>query len=446
MTNDKSKKTLLLQKILRVMAVLVLKKYKPKIVSITGSVGKTSSKEAIFAVLESKFRARRTDKNYNNEIGLPLTIIGADSGENSLWKWSLVFWKWLWVMLAPIKYPEVLVLEMGADRPGDIKYLTSFIRSDAAVITDISSSHLEFFKNIESVAKEKSVLVKGLDGKGLAVINADNPYAAKISPPTGGQLKCEAITFGFSEEAQMRATDISFNYADGGTVLKGLSFKLNYKGTTIPVRLNNALAKHQIYPALAAAAVGTGFGINLVEAGAALENFSLPYGRMNLIAGIKGASIIDDTYNSSPISALAALDALGEISASGEGRIRKIAVLGDMLELGEESVEKHRAVGRKFLEIKGDMFFAVGKRMRDAADELEKNGFSRQNTFYFESPIEAGKKVREAIREGDLVLVKGSQGMRMEKIVEEVMADPGEAERLLCRQTRHWREIPWKPV
>ncbi|MFA7208851.1 MAG: Mur ligase family protein [Parcubacteria group bacterium] len=439
MVNNKSYKILILQKILRMMAGLVLKKYNPKIVGITGSVGKTSAKEAIFSVLKSKFRVRRTDKNYNNEIGLPLTIIGADSGEDSFWKWLAVFLKWFWVVLAPIKYPEVLVLEMGADRPGDMKYLTGFIRPDVAVITDVSSSHMEFFKNIEGVAKEKSVLVKELGPKGLAVTNVDNPYVAKINPP------CDAVTFGFSEEAEMRATDISFSYADDYSgALKGLSFKLNYKGTTIPLRLNNILARHQIYSALAAVAVGTGFGINLVEAGAALENFSLPCGRMNLITGIKNSLIIDDTYNSSPTSALAALDALGEIAASGGKYSRKIAVLGDMLELGEESVEKHGIVGRKFLEIKGDLFFAVGKRMRAAVDELRGNGFSQENIFHFENQVEAGEKLREIIQEGDLVLVKGSQGMRMEKVVEAIMADPGEAGKLLCRQSQHWREIPWK--
>jgi len=437
MEDNKPKKILILQKALRVMAVLVLKKYNPKIISITGSVGKTSTKEAVFTVMASKFRVRGNDKNYNNEIGLPLTIIGVESGESSLIGWIIVFLKWLWIMLAPIEYPEILVLEMGADRPGDIKYLTSFIKSNAAVITDFSSSHVEFFKNVEGVAKEKSVLVKELDEKGLAVLNVDNPYVAKLVD----QLKCNVTTFGFSEEAEMRATDISFSYTGDEQDLKGLSFKLNYKGSTIPVRLNNVLAKHQIYSALAAAAIGVGFGINLVEVGAALENFSLPYGRMNLFGGIKNTNIIDDTYNSSPTSALAALDALGEIAAE-----RRIAVMGDMLELGEETEEKHRAVGKKFLVSKGDIFFAVGQRMKFAGEELEKNKFSKNNLFYFASPLEAGKKLQEIIQAGDLILVKGSQGMRMEKVVEEIMAEPLEAEKLLCRQSAHWKEIPWRPV
>ncbi len=436
MKDDKSKKILILQKVLKLMAGLVLKKYNPKIVGITGSVGKTSAKEAIFIVLASKFRVRRNEKNYNNEIGLPLTIIGADSGENSLWRWFLVFLKWLWIMLMPMEYPEILVLEMGADRPGDIRYLTSLIKSDAGVITEISSSHVEFFKDVEGVAKEKGVLVKELGRKSLAILNADNPYTFRMKD----QAKGNVITFGFSENADMRATDISFSYASNHD-LRGLSFKLNYKGTTIPVRLNNVLARHQIYSALAGAAVGVGFGINLVEAASALENFSLPCGRMNLIEGIGGAFIIDDTYNSSPAAILAALETLGEIKAA-----RKIAVLGDMLELGAETEEKHRVAGKKFLETGGDIFFAVGKRMRFAGKELERNNFPKGRIFYFSDPMEAGEKLKSIVRERDLVLVKGSQGMRMEKVVEEIMARPEKASELLCRQSRNWKSIPFKSV
>jgi UDP-N-acetylmuramoyl-tripeptide--D-alanyl-D-alanine ligase len=439
MINEKPKKILILQKILRIAAVLVLKKYNPKIISITGSVGKTSTKEAVATVLASKFRVRRTEKNYNNEIGLPLTIIGASSGNHSLFGWLKVFLQWLWIMILPIEYPEILILEMGADRPGDIQYLTSFINSSVGVITDISYSHVEFFKNVEGVAKEKSILVKKLEERGLAVINVDNPYVAKLNQPADGQIKCKVVSFGFSQVADMRATDVSFSYVGSDACdLNGLSFKLNYKGTTIPMRLNNVLAKHQIYAVLAAVAVGDEFGINLVEAGAALENFSLPVGRMNLLCGIKNTHIIDDTYNSSPTSAGAALESLGEIKAK-----RKIAVLGDMLELGQEEELQHKAMGKKFAEIRGDIFFAVGDRMKKAGEELVKNNFPEKDIFYFENPNEAGRKLQEIMREGDLILVKGSQGMRMEKIVEEVVANPLETENILCRQTERWREIPF---
>lgn len=442
----------LLQKILRLMAIGVLKKYNPRIIGITGSVGKTSAKEAIFAVLSGHFRARENEKNYNNEIGIPLTIIGAASGESSIFGWLKVFFKWMAVMILPLEYPEILVLEMGADRPGDLKYLIDFVKLEVGVLTDVSASHMEFFKNLENIAKEKGTIIKTLNEKGLAIINIDNPIIANLKD----QVKSSLITLGFSKEAEMQATDIAFSYSDIAVLplqssiftgvnmnkeIRGISFKLNYRGASIPVRLNNVLVRHQIYPALFAAAAGTWFGLNLVEIGAALENFSPPCGRMNLIAGIKKSLIIDDTYNASPASTLAALETLGDIAAP-----RKFAVLGDMLELGGETESGHRKAARKFLEIQGDIIFLVGKRMQFAAKELLKNNFNKNNIFSFSNPMDAGRKLQEIIQEGDLILVKGSQGMRMEKIVEEIMFKPQKAGELLCRQNPEWKNKPFKDV
>lgn len=438
MSDNKPKKLIFLEKVLRWMSVLVLKKYKPRIVSITGSVGKTSTKEAVYTVLSSKFKVRKNVKNYNNEIGVPLTIIGAESGYRSAFKWMEVFLEWLFMMIFRFDYPQVLVLEMGSDRPGAIKYLTDFISSEAGIITDISSSHIEFFSRISAIAKEKGTLVKELDEKGLAVLNADNPHVAKLAE----QTKANVITFGFSEKADMRATDAVFVYnGETGKEIRGISFKLTYKGTVIPVRLVNILAHHQIYAALAAATIGVWFDMNLVEIGTALEKFCAPAGRMNLLKGIKNTLIFDDTYNASPISTFAALDMLGKISAS-----RKIAVLGDMLELGEETEKGHVSAARKFLEVRGDIFFAVGSRMRFAVAELERHNFPKENIFSFDNPMDAGEKLQEVMRPGDLVLIKGSQGMRMEKIVEEVMFEPQKASELLCRQNEEWREKPFKIV
>ena len=415
------------------MASAILWKYKPRIVSITGSVGKTSCKEAVFAVLHERFDVRKNEKNYNNEIGLPLTIIGAESGERSFWKWLMVSFKWLGVMIFPVRYPEILILEMGADRPGDIEYLASFIKSKIGIITDISGSHLEYFKTVEGVAKEKGMLVKSLDRRGLAVLNADNLYSAKMK----NQVKCQVMTFGFSEEADIRSTGEDFNFDEETNKVKGLSFKLNYNGTSLPVRLNNVLARHQIYAALAAAAVGVEFAMNLVEIAQALQKFSSPAGRMNLFFGIKDSSIIDDTYNSSPASAKAALLVFGVIPSA-----RKIAVLGDMLELGEDSENLHRNLAKEIAASGAQIFFAVGKRMQFAAQALERMNFPSKNIYVFDNSIDAGKKLQEIIQEGDLILVKGSQGMRMEKIVEEVMANPEEAEKLLCRQSQKWKKTP----
>lgn len=441
-SSDKTRKIIFLEKILRFFSMRIIKKYNPKIVAITGSVGKTSSKEAIFSILSSKYRARKNEKNYNNEIGVPLTIIGSETGGNSVLKWLIIFIKSFLMIIFPFKFPEVLILEMGADRPGDIAYLTEFIKCDAIVITDISGSHLEYFKTIEKVAQEKWTLVKNLKENGLAVINADNKKIINLK----NKNKREDVnfsTFGFSEEADVQVTEVFYNYSDdnGKDEIKGLSFKLNYKGTSIPMRLNNILAEHSIYAALSAISIAIGFELNLVEIAEALENFSMPTGRMTLIAGIKNTSIIDDTYNSSPVSAIAAIKALKNIEAP-----RKIAVMGDMLELGENNESGHIEVARKFLEIESGIFFAVGERMKIASEELKKHNISPERLFEFSDPMNAGRKLQEIMKPGDLILVKGSQGMRMEKVVEEIMNEPEKAEQLLCRQNKEWKNIPWRKI
>lgn len=441
MVEEKSKKIIYLEKILKMMSVLILKKYKPRIIGITGSVGKTSAKEAIFTVLKGQFDIRRNEKNYNNEIGLPLTIIGAETGGNSLLKWVIIFAKALGMYILKVKYPKILVLELAADRPGDMKYLVDFIQPEFGIITDISGSHLEFFKSLESITKEKGYLVRNLKEGGTAILNIDNPQLKKIKE----QIKSTILTFGFSEEADIRATDIFYNYSkneeSGQSEIKGLSFKLNYRGTSIPMRLNNVLAGHSVYAALSAVAAGISLGLNLVEIGQALENFSLPFGRMNLMQGIKNTHIIDDSYNASLLSTTSALETLSNIKAK-----RKIAVLGDMLELGSGSDAEHLAVVKKFSDINGDILITVGNRMKRAVEKLHNGNEKDKIIFSFANPMDAGKKLQDIMKKGDLILVKGSQGMRMEKVVEEVMAEPEHAAELLCRQDARWKNKPWREV
>ncbi|OGF21756.1 hypothetical protein A2Y83_03105 [Candidatus Falkowbacteria bacterium RBG_13_39_14] len=428
----KSKKILLLEKILRLMAIAVLKKYNPQVVGITGSVGKTSAKEAAYLVLASKFRARKNIKNYNNEIGIPLTIIGAESGNKSFLKWLKVFFKWLAVIIFPCEYPEVLALEMGVDKPGDMGYLLDFVPVKVGVITSISPVHLEYFKSIDHIAKEKGALIKNLPEGGRAILNADDEKTAALA----GETKAKVITYGFSEKARVRASDAI--YISENNQPEGISFKLNYEGKSIPVRLRRILASHQICAALAAASAGIAFKINLVDIAASLEQFSSPPGRMNLIPGIKESLIIDDTYNSSPKAAIAALETLDNLKAP-----RKIAVLGDMLELGADEESGHKAAARKMFEMGVGLFAAVGERMKITAGELERLGYPKEKIFWFDNPSEAGNKLREIITLKDIILVKGSQSMRMEKAVEKIMAEPAKARILLCRQSAEWWKKPY---
>jgi len=427
----KSKKIIFLEKVLRFMAVAVLKRHKPKIVAVTGSVGKTSAREAIFTVLSSKYKVRQNLKNYNNEIGIPLTIIGAESGNKNIFKWMWVILKWFFTLIFP-KYPEILIFELGVDRPGDMKYFMSFIKPDVGVIINVSISHIEFFKTVENIAKEKRILVESLPPDGLAILNADDELTSQMSLHT----KAQVMTYGQDENASINASNLLYNYQDGQP--DGISFKLNYEGKNIPIRLRNLLATHYVYAALAGISVGIFFKMNIVDIAKALEFLRAPIGRLNLIDGARGSYIIDDTYNASPISTLAALNVLDQLEAR-----RKIAVLGDMLELGDQTESGHREVGKKIFSAKVNLFVAVGKRMQYAIKQLREMGFSKSNIWYFESPLEAAKKIAEIIQEDDLILVKGSQGMRMEKIVEEIVADKSQAEKILCRQNKEWKRKPF---
>lgn len=424
----KSKKIIFLEKLLRMMAVVVLKRHKPKIVAITGSVGKTSTKAAVFTVLASKYVVRENQKNYNNEIGIPLTIIGADSGGRNIFKWLWIFFKWLFVIVFP-KYPEILVLELGVDRPGDMKYFMSFIQPIVGIVTNVSLSHIEFFKTVENIAKEKRVLIESVTQDGWAILNADDERVIKMSQNTSAQI----VSIGQAENARVNASNLIYNYQ--GDIPEGISFKLNYDGKNIPIRLKNILAAHYVYAALIGIAAGIVFKINLVDIAKALEAFRSPQGRMNLICGISGSFVIDDTYNASPMSTLAALSVLEQLKAK-----RKIAVLGDMLELGDLTGSGHSEVVQKVFSAKIDIFIAVGSRMKSATKELIGLGFPSANIFQFDSPEKASEKVKQLIEAGDFVLVKGSQGMRMEKIVEKILQNSDDRENLLCRQSPEWQK------
>ncbi len=440
----------LIQFKLKILAKMILARYKPDVIGITGSVGKTSAKEAVYAVLASKFNARRNIKNYNNEIGLPLTVIGVDSPGKSVFGWLAVFFKALkLILIRDANYPRILILEMGVDRPGDMDYLNSIVKCKIGIVTLIGPVHLEFFGAISNIQKEKGKLISNLPKSGRAVLNCDDERVRQMSKLT----EAAALTYGFDENADVRAREVIFSFSDiasksefganlmneaSAVKLAGVSFKLSYSGSTAPVLLPNVIGYAAVYAALAGAAVGIVYGLNLVEISQALRKFNPPRGRMNLINGIKNTLIIDDTYNSSPQSSIAALEIAGKVPLIKGAR--RFTVLGDMLELGGYSEQGHKEVGRRAVKDKIDKLIAVGERARDIARGAEKAGMLADNIFHFARAEEAGKFIQERINEGDLILVKGSQGMRMEKVVKEIMAEPLRAKELLVRQDEMWEE------
>lgn len=426
----------ILQIQLKLLAKLILKKYRPKIVGITGSIGKSSAKEAIFQVLKNKYKVRTSIKNYNNEIGLPLSIIGMESPGKNYLSWINVIVKALKLVIIKDKdYPEVLVLEMGIDRPNDMAYLLSIVQPDISVVTAVSYSHLEYFGTIQNIKKEKQALVEALPISGLAVLNFDNALVKDMVRATKARISSYSIK---EESASLRAQDIVYNFSKDHYDLSGINFKLSNQASVVPVVLKNVISEPAIYAALAALAVATELKMSTLEAVAALRNFSLPPGRMNVLPGIKHSFIIDDTYNSSPEAAISAVDILGKMTIDTQSS--KYAIMGDMLEIGNYTEEGHQLVGKRIFEDGVDILIAVGERSRDFMRGAKEAGMSEDNMFYFDKPIDAGRFVQNRLKEGDLILVKGSQGARMEIIVKELMAEPDKAGELLVRQGKEWRK------
>jgi len=412
---------------LKILAQATLWHYKPIVVAITGSVGKTSAKEAIFAVLKTKFNVRKNYKNYNNEIGVPLSILNQETGGRSFWHWIRVFLAGISGTIYSKNYPEILILEMGADKIDDIAYLVSFVPCHVGVITAIGDIpvHVEFFQNADHVAQEKANLVKYLNKDGWAVLNFDDQRVAAMASKT----KAKVFSYGFGEKADLRASNLEQRLEELNEAY--LNFKVDYRGANVPIRLKGILGVHQVYPILAAISVGLTFKMNLVEISQSLLNYQPPPGRLRLIKGIKNSWMIDDTYNASPSATLAALDVLSATQG------RKIAVLGDMLELGSFCEEAHRQAGSKAAKIV-DMLLAVGEYSIFIADQAKKDGLAEEKILHFADSQEAGRFLQDIVNEGDVILIKGSQSIRMEKIVKEIMVEPQRAEELLVRQDEEW--------
>ncbi len=426
----------ILQKFLYLCARRVLILEKPEVIGITGSVGKTSTKEAIYAVLSKKYSVWRNQKNYNNEIGLPLTILGLPSGGRSIAVWLLIICQAFVRALVGIKnYPKILVLEMGADHPGDMKYLTKLAPCQIGVVTTVAPVHLEFFKTLENISKEKGEMVRQLNKRGLAVLNADNPYTRKMAATTNAAV----LTFGFNEGADVRASEMDISYQlseDGQRWPAGLSFKVAFKGSTVPMMLPKVLAKHLVPAALAAIAVGLHYGLHLVEIGNALRDWEPPKGRMHLLPGANNTLLIDDTYNASPDSTVAALHFLLEIKPTDGAR--KWAVLGDLLELGDYTQVGHEQVAQAIVDDKIDYLLTVGNLAKIISEQARNLGRAEEYNQHFAKQVELLEFLQSRWQPGDVILVKGSQGARMEKIVKALLANPDQAQEMLVRQEKPW--------
>jgi len=352
----------------------------PRVVGITGSVGKTSTKEMTAAVLRQRYRTLWSRASYNNEIGLPLTLLHLNNTH------------------------EALVVEMGAYVPGDIKALCDLAHPHIGVITNVGVSHLERMGTVERIWEAKSELVRSLPRDGVAVLNWDDERVRQMAEVTPARV----FSYGLTPEADLWADEVET------LGLEGIRFILHYNGDVVPVRLP-WLGQHSVHTALRAAAVGLIFDMSWEEIIAGLQDTDAQL-RIVVVPGIRETKIIDDTYNASPASMLAALNLLADLDG------RRMAILGDMLELGSYEETGHRKVGARAAEVV-QRLITVGERARWIAEEAVAAGLSPEHVVHVATVEEAIARAQEWLEPGDVVLVKASRAMMLERVVNALRAE-----------------------
>ncbi|RJO59796.1 UDP-N-acetylmuramoyl-tripeptide--D-alanyl-D-alanine ligase [Candidatus Parcubacteria bacterium] len=408
----------------------VLSRYQPKIVAVAGSVGKTSTVQAIALALAKDFRVGQTLRSYNQELGVPLSILRQETGYRSLWRWLKIFLRAAGLAFGRKKsdFPQVLVLELGADKPGDLERLLNWVKPEIGVLTSATVEHVEFFGSIEAAIAEEQKLVKSLPKNAVAVLNADDPNVVAATP----QIRAKIIRYSQNQSAEVQVNNAAI-LGENVKNLQGVSAKISVSGSSIPVVIQDTVGRHSLYAVAAAFAVAHALQVNLSNVSEQLRKYQPPAGRMRLLKGVKDTLIIDDTYNSSPAAAKAALDTLAEL----ETPAKKYAILGDMRELGPVSEEEHVKIGQYVLG-KADYLITVGEQAKHIANGAKFAGFPIDRILSFDKPEGVGNFLQDRLLAQDLILVKGSQGIRCEKVVKEIMAEPERASELLTRQ--YW---PW---
>ena len=385
---------------LKQLARAVREAWSGKIAGVTGSVGKTTTKEILAALLGTKLEVLKSEGNLNNEYGLPLTLFRLEETH------------------------QAAVLEMGMSRRGELARLAAIARPDVGVVTRVSPAHLEFFSSVDEIALAKRELIEGLNGRGsTAVLNADDSRVAAFGPYAPGRV----LTYGIANQAFFMAEEIE----DRGAL--GSAF--DYVSPEGRVRLELTVpGRHAVSNALAALAAASVWGIGAAEAQSVFNTLRAPAMRGELLRFSSGAALINDSYNSSP----AALEAMTELLAATPNFHRRILVAGEMRELGSASPELHREAGQ-FAAKTGNVDWVIGVA-GDASEIVEgavTAGLPRERTRFFAQPPEAAQFLETLVAPGDLLLVKGSRGVKMEQIVDALIARHAESGEFSRQEVRH---------
>ena len=349
-----------------------------QVVGITGSVGKSTTKELVASVLGQKYHTLKNRGNLNNEIGLPITLLNAGLGH------------------------EAAVLEMGFFVPGEIKLLCEIAKPSIGVVTNIGTVHAERAGSQEIIARGKAELIQALPKSGTAILNADDPYVRGMASQTDANI----LLYGKHPQSDLRVEDIK------GLGLNGIECTFIYQGEKFPLHLP-LIGRHSAYTALRAAAVGLATGMNWKEITAGLQK-SRNQIRMVATRAWNGALILDDSYNAAPESTMAALQLLSDIQ-EGTTTQRHIAVLGEMYELGQYEIQGHQQVGQ-FVPETCDILIAVGESSKIIAEAAAQKGMDPKTIFWLPSVQKTIDLLKNTLQETDVVLIKGSHGLRMDRI------------------------------
>lgn len=413
-------KTIIQSKLERAVRKYFQKHPEVKLVAIVGSVGKTSTKIAVGTVLSQKFRVRLHEGNHNSELSAPLAILGVDFPDDirNLGQWWAVFR----AVKERIKQPtdvDVIVQELGTDGIGQIPHFGTYLQPDIAIVTSVSPEHMEFFKTLDAVAAEE---LAAANFSKTALINRDDidgKYAADITNPN-------LNTYGTTDAAEYRFDSNDYTPEDG---FSGVFIAPEFQ-TAVPTTLH-LIGEHSTRSAVAAGAVGAKLGMTAEEIAKGMNNIRAVNGRMNILRGVDNATIIDDTYNSSPLAFASAIRALYQMNVP-----QRIAVLGSMNELGETSEAEHIAAGKLCDPVELAHVITVGEEAEKyLAPAARANGC---HVVSVKSALEAGALAHKYLEPGGAILFKGSQGgIYLEEAVKVVLHST-EDEKLLVRQSDHW--------
>lgn len=414
--------------ILRLLAKGIIRKYRPQIVMVTGSIGKTSTKDAVATALSGAYYLRASEKSYNSEFGVPLTIFGAKNPWTNLFRWLSVLEEALVTLLFPNHYPKLLVLEVGADRPGDLARILRIATPDAVVVTSLPDvpAHVESYASPQALRDEEFAPAYALPPGAPLVIPADDAHAKKMAERLGASV----LTYGFAEDADVRVVNEKI-WEEKGRIL-GMHATLVHAGKEYALSVRRALGRPQLLAPAGAFALSCALGLPSGEALKSLSEYTPPPGRGRLLAGKHDSLLVDDSYNASPDAVRESLSSLCLL----KGKRRRIAVLGDMLELGRYSSKEHAQIGEMAHRC-ADILVTVGIRARAIAEAAKEKGMAEEHISSFDTSVEAGAFLTGIVEKDDAVLIKGSQSVRMERAVLALLLRPEDREHLV-RQEPEW--------